>query len=839
MAQTTIGTLKTIISADSKPFEKGLNRSKQSMKQFQKSTTDLTAYVKKMSTALVAAAGVTGFGAIIKSATDAADRVAKAAGAIGETTENLSRLKYAGEQTGVAFEQLNIGLKTMSKNIVDAANGTGEARDAFRTLGVEVSSLRNKSPRDAFIELTKAFGTMNNATDKTNAAMRIFGESGVALINTMNLGADGVKSLEAEADKLGITLQSRDARAAEEVRDSINKLLKTISGAATNVIGEFADTFTTIANSVTSVIAGFKTLIQWLDAVTFGVVSAGAKVAILVGFYGALVGSINLAVKRGVEIVKSRIAEAKATSTSTKAVLAHTAAVKKDTVEQLRAIRLRSKALSDATKQALAYATGANIDPFAASTMAGVEAQKSISAPEFGFAALRKQQRRRKRKNGFDPFEDLERTARSGVVVDKIQRQRMIRDIATGRDQISRRRTIGDIQSPGHPFAAKVERLPANYTPIVKEGRHVLTVSGKMREETALLSKAWSRMGSTGKVAFKGASKAVSVLGGAITSVIGVFGSWALVIGTAGAALYQLVTWMTGNKSKLTEFGAELLLSMGIGVSDRAAEANKELENLQAKLEKSNQLKAERIALAEKEAEANRKLKDSITAILDASADRLNDFRDNADEFRQIQKIYDEFAKAGIGRGIQSNERDNAIAELKANNAEYKRLAENKGIEDQVKSLVDKAKNFGKSEYDLLLERLQSKYDAAVGKEKARLGSLIITYKTANYELKKHNEEAEKTERIQEGIAKAAGKYKDILALRNRGNDNNVAGGAYQYGSLEAYSQRLATNRGQSNTEKLQKQQVELTRDIRELMKEGNFTLADISKELGQQVVLP
>lgn len=188
-----------------------------------------------------------------KDVIDSADNLNDMAKKAGESVETISRLGYAASQSGSNLEGLATGLKLLAKNAAEAASGSKSALEPFKAIGVDVenASGKLKGQEQLLLELAEAFSQYEDGAAKSAVAQQIFGKSGEDLIPFLNQGAKGIKELEAEADRLGITISSKTAQAADDFNDSLDKLTKAAQGFVASNIGpglnQLTDAFTLLA----------------------------------------------------------------------------------------------------------------------------------------------------------------------------------------------------------------------------------------------------------------------------------------------------------------------------------------------------------------------------------------------------------------------------------------------------------------------------------------------------------------------------------------------------------------------------------------------------------------
>lgn len=182
--------------------------------------------------ALVALGAATGIAAAIKKSINAADELSKMAQKVGVSTESLSTLKYAADLADVSLESLGTGLKKLSKNAASAADGTGDAKDSFNALGIQLKTNEGllKKSDELLIELADKFKGLPDGAEKTALAMNLFGKSGADLIPLLNEGAAGIKELQERARELGLELSTEAGRSAEEFNDRLTDLKASAEG---------------------------------------------------------------------------------------------------------------------------------------------------------------------------------------------------------------------------------------------------------------------------------------------------------------------------------------------------------------------------------------------------------------------------------------------------------------------------------------------------------------------------------------------------------------------------------------------------------------------------------
>ncbi len=182
--------------------------------------------VKVLFAGLATAVAGIGFGRLIKDSIDTADALNKMAQRTGVSVESLSALQYGAKLSDVSVENLEMGLRFLAKTM-------GDGSDAFKTLGINTreSSGALRGTDAVLADLADAFQKLPDGATKSALAMKLLGaRTGTELIPLLNGGSAGLREFTAEADRLGVTVSSKTARAAEELNDNITRLRTALQG---------------------------------------------------------------------------------------------------------------------------------------------------------------------------------------------------------------------------------------------------------------------------------------------------------------------------------------------------------------------------------------------------------------------------------------------------------------------------------------------------------------------------------------------------------------------------------------------------------------------------------
>ena len=168
-------------------------------------------------TALTAAAAAGA--ALVKVQIDAADAASKAASAAGVSVEQYTRLSYA----------LKLGVDgggDLSQTFLFLNKAIASGSDAFDSIGVSTRNADGsfRSADAVMLDVSDKFRVMEDGATKTAIAVELFGRSGDSMIPVLNGGSQALREAAAEADRLGVTLDTSTAVAAENFNDNLTRL---------------------------------------------------------------------------------------------------------------------------------------------------------------------------------------------------------------------------------------------------------------------------------------------------------------------------------------------------------------------------------------------------------------------------------------------------------------------------------------------------------------------------------------------------------------------------------------------------------------------------------------
>ncbi len=230
-------TLAFVLSASdkmSRVVDQAIKKSSQSLSSFERKYGQVGGNMMKFGGKLLAASTTVG-GAIIgmaKSTADYGNTAAKTARSVGMDAEEFQKLSYAAKYAGVDQQKLSASMVRLNKNIVAAAGGSKAAQQTFKDLGINLkdSAGNLRAPNEILADIADVFSSTEDGAGKTALAYELLGRSGADMISLLNGGSAGLKTMGAEAERMGLVISNDAAHASEDFCDNLDRVTDSIRG---------------------------------------------------------------------------------------------------------------------------------------------------------------------------------------------------------------------------------------------------------------------------------------------------------------------------------------------------------------------------------------------------------------------------------------------------------------------------------------------------------------------------------------------------------------------------------------------------------------------------------
>lgn len=239
--------IKLVLTGDSKSLRAAIDSGSLSLATLsKKSRESINSFAKWGAAGTLAGAAI--IAGIVNSSRKSIDVLAKKSDQLGITTEKLAAFQHLGELTGVSTESMNSSLERMSKRLGEAAQGMGAARPQLERLNLSAAELVKLAPDEQYQKIAEAVKGLATQSEKAAATAAIFGREGLALLNTMEAGAEGFAAAERDVLAFGTAISRVDAAKVEEANDSFERVQEALKGVATQLTVHLAPVMKVIAD---------------------------------------------------------------------------------------------------------------------------------------------------------------------------------------------------------------------------------------------------------------------------------------------------------------------------------------------------------------------------------------------------------------------------------------------------------------------------------------------------------------------------------------------------------------------------------------------------------------
>jgi hypothetical protein len=182
------------------------------------------------------------------------DATAKRALKLQVDVQEIRGLELAAELSGLAVEKINTSYGVLIRNIAAANAGGKQQQQLFQQLGLDAQKLGGMGAADQFQAIAAAIDGIQDRTQKANAAIQLFGRSGLDLLPLMANQGKGIADAMRDAQRLGGFISTAEAGRVEAANDAFSRLTFTVRSLFQRIAVDMAPAlgrlFTTMAEGL-------------------------------------------------------------------------------------------------------------------------------------------------------------------------------------------------------------------------------------------------------------------------------------------------------------------------------------------------------------------------------------------------------------------------------------------------------------------------------------------------------------------------------------------------------------------------------------------------------------
>lgn len=197
------------------------------LKKGQKLISGFVGSVGSLMGPLAAALSFAGFTAKINEALTFVDDLSKRSIRLNIDIADLRGLQLAADLSGVALTEIEVGARTLTKQIGALSHGSQKQVALFKELGLTANDVLDKTLTEQIAAVGKGLGSIESVTRRNVIALELFGRSGQKLLPLLANNAQAVRDAMADIQRLGSPISAADGRAVESSNDAYTRLLFT------------------------------------------------------------------------------------------------------------------------------------------------------------------------------------------------------------------------------------------------------------------------------------------------------------------------------------------------------------------------------------------------------------------------------------------------------------------------------------------------------------------------------------------------------------------------------------------------------------------------------------
>lgn len=254
----------------------------------------------------------------VKTFGEQADALLKLANSTGDTVENLSELQAAFELAGVDADNFRTLLRALETQARKAqTDGNDKLEQSFSRLGISIRDLQSLGPSQLFEKMAAGLESFGTAQEKSVALGEILPKQ---FLDSLPLLEGGLRSFQdgiLRARANGATVTREQAKAAEQLNDSLTDVQQAIGGVSRALIAEFGPAATAMLQKLAkSITENKEAFIEVARVIADGMVKAfGLAGDAVIGLVGAIesIPGVDLIdeskIRSQISVIKSALAE--------------------------------------------------------------------------------------------------------------------------------------------------------------------------------------------------------------------------------------------------------------------------------------------------------------------------------------------------------------------------------------------------------------------------------------------------------------------------------------------------------------------------------------------------
>jgi hypothetical protein len=187
----------------------------------------------------------------IKGGAEIAEKLDLLSKSTGLSAEELSRLKFVAEESGLSIDEVGMAVNRMNLRMAEMVRtGTGPMKAGLQDLHIDAVAFQAANAAERFAMLGDAMNRFGNTPRALGDLGEVIGRSG----GRMTAFVESIREGEAESDKLGATLSGPVVEAADRFSDATKNLGSQWDALKTTVTAALAGPLTAVVNVIEDIV---------------------------------------------------------------------------------------------------------------------------------------------------------------------------------------------------------------------------------------------------------------------------------------------------------------------------------------------------------------------------------------------------------------------------------------------------------------------------------------------------------------------------------------------------------------------------------------------------------
>lgn len=286
------------LGTEDSSLKSGLDAAKGHVKAFGKQVAGIGGAIGGIGAAIEAPLALA-----MNSAVEHVTAVRKAAMQVGSSTEQFSALGFAAKKVGVDFDGLVATTRKLDRMTDEARSGNKAAAEEFEKLGLSADELAKMPLEEKYVAIADALAALPDHTAKSNAAFKLLGRTGVALLPILEKGGSSLREMFKEAEESGQIVKTADAERVKAFTKTLSMMKETIRGLFLEIglavvpdVGKFkaySDAALQIIRQTREWVSQNRGLVAGLSVAATGAIVLGAAIVTLGGITAATTSIVS------------------------------------------------------------------------------------------------------------------------------------------------------------------------------------------------------------------------------------------------------------------------------------------------------------------------------------------------------------------------------------------------------------------------------------------------------------------------------------------------------------------------------------------------------------------